>query len=161
MIHTVSWAYICNRLYDEAIEYSHKILQVNPKFTFGEYNLARAYLLKGNYEEAIKLLENTTGILGRGSGNLGYAYAKVGKREKALEIKNRLLPNINSGDETILNLAIVFVGLGQKEEALDMLEIALKERSNWLLHLIYYPIFDPLRNEPRFESILRKMGIGQ
>ncbi len=58
------------------------------------------------------------------------------------------------------HLALIYVGLGEKEQALNLLEKAYEERYPWLIHLSVEPRLDPLRSEPRFKALVSRIGLG-
>lgn len=77
----------------------------------------------------------------------------------ALQMLNELKKSLERGDETAVAIAQVYVSLGEQDEAWAMLERAFDLRSPWLVHLMRNPIFDPLRDDPRFQDLLEKMGL--
>ena len=93
------------------------------------------------------------------AGYLGYAYAASGNRAKAQAIIGEL--NQMSSREYVspYATAIIYLGLGNHERALDGLEKAYEARSQWMLWLKMDRIFDPLRSEPRFIALLKKVGL--
>jgi len=157
-----AWAYIYNRQYDQAIEQCKKTLTFLPNSAQTQFKLGQAYLLKGMYEEAIRVLETQAVVSLRSPdhpGFLGYAYALSGRRDKALKIIEELQIQSKRLKGSMVSIAIIYTGLGEKNEALTWLERAYDEHSGVLLHLIQNPIFDPLRSEPRFQALLKKMGL--
>jgi tetratricopeptide (TPR) repeat protein len=117
------------------------------------------YREKGMYEEAIaelrKALDEQPGNLFT-LGHLGNAYAREGRATEARECLRQLM----KGDENILSYAVagVHAGLGEKDQALEWLEKAYAVRDQGLVFLKIDPILDPLRSDPRFERILRRMN---
>jgi tetratricopeptide (TPR) repeat protein len=158
----VAWAYIYNRQYDQAIEQCKKTLTFFPNSAQTQFKLGQACLLKGMYEEAIIVLE-TEVVASLGSpdhpGFLGYAHALSGHRDKSLKIFEKLQVQPKRWKGLIECIAMIYTGLGEKDEALTWLERAYDERSPVLLHLIQHPIFDPLRSELRFQALLKKMRL--
>jgi len=155
----VAWAYFRNRQYDEAIEYSLRLLDFDPGYA--HMYLGAAYLLKGRYEDAIAALEReevaSTGTGFLALGYLGNAYALSGKRDKALALIEQLeeQPNLAT------LVAEIYTGLGQHDEALDWLDRASSDEQSTdvLVHQLFDPILNPLRSEPRFQTLLEKMGL--
>jgi Flp pilus assembly protein TadD len=90
---------------------------------------------------------------------LGYAYAVAGKKDEAKNILERL--DILSHDTIItsLSLAEIHAALGEKEQALDRIELGVAEREDKAAYIKVDPAFDSLRSEPRFTEILRKIGL--
>jgi tetratricopeptide (TPR) repeat protein len=126
----VAWAYIYNRQYDQAIEQCRRTLTFFPNSGLTHMMLGQAYLLEGMYEEAIRVLETeaaaSTGWAHR-RGLLGYAYALSGNRDKALKILQELRQ-----DGSICSTAMIYTSLGEKHEALTLLERAYDERDPFL-----------------------------
>lgn len=143
--------------YDEAIEQYRKTLELEPNFSPAIGLLGLAYAQKGLYDEAIAELQR--GIVNSGGGPstwLAYTYGLAGKEteaQKILEELNRRRNVFGAG-----TLAIVHTGLKERERALTLLEEAYRERSGWLTLLKVDPIWDPLRSDPRFQDLLRRMN---
>jgi DNA-binding winged helix-turn-helix (wHTH) protein/Flp pilus assembly protein TadD len=150
------------RRYDQAIEQSRRALELEPGSVWAHMLLGQLYLQKSGFHEAITEFEKV-GTLAPGDtvhlGFLGYAYALAGRKRQARKIletckepgKQGLMPN--------LGFALVYLGLGEKDQAIDWLEKALQHRENGALGLGVYPLFDPLRPEPRFQELLRHVGL--
>ncbi len=92
-------------------------------------------------------------------GYLGSAYALSGKREKALKLFNDLNDRFERGEGSTMSLAFLYLGLGEKDKALAMLERDAEDRESNLFHYIKDPFFDPLHSEPQYQALLKKMGL--
>ena len=103
------------------------------------------------YKSAIELSDNAP--LYRSA--LGHAYAVAGIHNEALEILEELRQEENPSP---YNLAIIHLGLGQNEQAIDWLEKAFKARNGHILYLKEGPRFDPLRADKRFIKLLDQFG---
>jgi tetratricopeptide (TPR) repeat protein len=152
-----------SRQYDAAIEKYRKSLQVEPNFAIAHKGLAEVYVQMSMFDEAIEEIEKAIDLSKRSVfilDDLGYIYAKAGSRDQAQGVLDDL--KALSGEEYVpaYGRAAIYVGLGDKDKALDWLEKAYDERG-FVLYLKVDPIFDPLRNEKRFVSLLDKMGLGQ
>jgi hypothetical protein len=92
-------------------------------------------------------------------GYLGYAYAKSGQPDKALGLIAEL--NQMSAHQFVpsFSTAIIYVGLDDRERAMDGLEKAYEDRSQWLLWLKMDRMFDPIRSDSRFIELLKKVGL--
>jgi tetratricopeptide (TPR) repeat protein len=89
---------------------------------------------------------------------LGQAYARAGQRDEAQKILARLTEEAKSRYVSAYSVALVFIGLGDKEQAMDALERALREGAgNDLIGIKVDPILDDLRGEPRFEALAQKI----
>ena len=88
----------------------------------------------------------------------GYVYGKTGHHDRAREILDRLESRAKKEYVSPQNLALVHIGLGEHERALDLLERAFEERDVRLVFLKVAPIYDPLRRYPRFQRLLERMS---
>jgi TolB-like protein/Tfp pilus assembly protein PilF len=147
------------RRYDEAIEVLQKTLEFNPNSDFIYVTLGYAYAGKGMHREAIAAYENAVRLSGENSSlqiYLGASLAHAGERGKAQEILNKLKTSkdyVSPGE-----LAILHVALGDKEAALASLEKAYAAHDSQLMYLKVEPEFDPLRSDPRFQDLMRRMN---
>ncbi len=150
------------RQYDQAIEAAKKTLELDQNYPIAYTLLGYAYAAKKQYpeaiaahREAIKLGDSTpdTQIY------LGAAYAKAGEREKAQAILRRL----ETGKEYVSPeaLTILHVALGEREQAFALLEHAYAAHDKQLIFLDVEPEFDPLRSDPRFQDLVRRVGLPQ
>jgi serine/threonine protein kinase/tetratricopeptide (TPR) repeat protein len=145
----------------EAIEQYRKTLDLDPNFLPVLYFLPLAYAQENRHEEAIAMARKAL-ELSRGTpmahSHLGVCLAHAGKREeaaKSLEELNRL-----SGTRYVspFFFAAIHVALKDAEQAFHWLENAYAERSNWLSWMKVDPRFDPIRGDPRFQDLLRRIG---
>ncbi len=149
------------RRYDDAIEQYRKALALEPNFGMTHRGLAVAYIQKGMYSQAISELQTSRQLVSDDSsvsGYLGYAYALSGNKAKANEILRGLLSRSRSEPSLALGIARIYVGLGDKGDAFQWLETAIDHPRPFLL-LKVDPLFDPLRSDPRFAGLLRRMNL--
>ena len=153
---------VSTREYDRAIEQAKKTLELDPGFPAVRLWLARAYMGLGRYPEAVAELENlqTSGGLGAGrDALLGYTYAMSGRRADA----QRMLAELNeiSKHEYVpaSSRALIYIGLGEKDQAFAWLDKAYEERDWRLRELKTQPIFDSLRSDERFTRLLKRMRL--
>jgi len=126
--------------------------------------LAGAYEQKEMYEEAITEFQKAINLSGDSShirAELGHAYAIAGKGEEALKIIDELKGPSQKTYISPYDVAAIYVGLGQKDQAFDWLQKAYEERSDWLRYLKVDPRLDPLRSDPRFADLVRRVGLPQ
>jgi tetratricopeptide (TPR) repeat protein len=158
-------ALFCAGHYDQAIEEQKKILDMNPNFTLVLMDLGRAYLQKGMYYEAIAEFQKAIVLSGDNPaasvmyrGNLGYAYAVSGNKTEALKLLEELKEESKQRYVSPLLIAEIYAGLGMKEQAFEWLEKAYGIRDgNMVLLKIWYS-WHPLRSDPRFQDLLRRMN---
>ena len=148
--------------YGEALQAALRCIEVEPEFARGRATLGWAFLKNGRMEEGLAELEKAVGF---GSGNtlylaqLGQAYALAGRAEQAREVLHRLEQWSEERYVSPYHLAYVYTGLGEQERAMDCLERAYGERSGNLFGVKGSFLFTPLRAHPRFQALLRKMGL--
>ncbi len=158
----LGWHYLYARQYDQAVEQCRKTSEMDPNYPQAYDFLAGAYEQKGMYEEAIAEFHKAINLSGDSShikAELGHAYALAGKGQEALKIIDELKGP--SKDAYPYDVATIFVGLGQKDQAFDWLQKAFEERSDWLRYLKVDPRLDPLRSDPRFADLVRRIGLPQ
>lgn len=153
------WIYYLAHCYDEAITQYKKALELDSNFTLARFDLALAYSQKGMPSEAIaEMLKAET----RGSeylAGLGYVYAVAGQRDKALQTLNELENFAKKQYVPPYHFVWIYVGLGEKEKAIELLEQVFNERTQHVVDFKVHPMLDPLRNEPKFQSLVQRVGL--
>ena len=148
------------RSYDESIEQSRKTIEMDANFGLAHNQLAQAYLQKGMYQEAIPEFQKAV-QLSEGSptcaANLARAYATVGRRNDALQLLGDLKKSSSAVYSHASEIAVVYAALGDKDAAMNWVEKGYQERFN--PGVLLRPGFDPLRSDPRFENLLRRIGM--
>ena len=152
------------RDYERAIRELEMTLDFDPTHPQAYMYLGRSYLAARRLDEAVKVLERGTGLPAadiRMRGILGCAYAIMGKHADAHRLLDEIDVDSKSGYLSLglFSATFVHVGLGQYDQALDGLERLCVERSTLLHWIKVDPLYDPLRSSPRFENILRRMGL--
>ena len=150
------------RDYDAAIAQYRQALEIDPAFGPAHLWFGRPYLQKGMYGEAVAEIQKAVESSGGSTISLAvlaHAYASAGKRLEAREILQRLLEKSRTRYVPSYWIALIFVGFGDIEQAIAWLERAYEERSSWLVWIGVEPRFDPLRGDPRFASLLRRMRL--
>jgi TolB-like protein/Tfp pilus assembly protein PilF len=157
----LGWHYLHARNYDGAIEQLNKVMELEPKFFLAHFLLGMAYEQQGNFSEALaefkeaSLLENSPILL----GFLGYTYAALGDRTKALEILDELRKRSKGSYVPAYSMALIHSRLGEQDEAFEHLGEASNERNQWLTWLNVAAEFDSLRSDPRFETLVRRANL--
>ena len=124
--------------------------------------LGRAYSLQGEYDEAISMLRRSRSLVGdvpNVLGALGQTYALAKRTEEAREVLDELSRSAQRGPIPSSCFALVYLGLGERDRALDWLEKGCERREFPMSALKVHPIYDPLRGHPRFEVLVRHMGL--
>ncbi len=144
---------------EEAIQQLQKTLEIDANYPSAYLGLADAYRRKGDRPQAVAALEKAA-ALARGWPHLqwlGYGYAVTGQKRQAQKVLAEMEKLSQQQYVSPQSFATVHLGLGNKEQTLAWLEKAYEERS--LLLAFSTEHFDPLRDEPRFQALLRRMGL--
>jgi len=144
--------------YDKALAVSQTARGL--KIDLGDWNFLRGDIAsgKGRYAEAIAaFLQAGNGPYAL--GHLGHAYARAGQRAAAEKLIAQLERNVNHTGIGRYEIALTYVGLGDKDHAFQWLEEAYREHDVGLVYLKVDPCLDPLRADPRFDSLLRRVGL--
>jgi TolB-like protein/class 3 adenylate cyclase/tetratricopeptide (TPR) repeat protein len=159
----LGWRLSLARRYDEAMAQLRKTLELDPSFADAHSGLGWCSVWKGDTAGAIAAFQKATALDPQPyfDAALAYAYARAGDRARAGQMlrdwDNRAKQRyIAPGPRMLLHL-----GLGQKDKALEWLERCYEEQDTSCWGLKVDPIFDPLRTEPRFQALLKKMGLDQ
>jgi TolB-like protein/Flp pilus assembly protein TadD len=149
------------RRYDEAIEQCQKALEVDANYANALWFLAISLEQKGRLAESIAILEKATGVSGGGlhyRALLGRAYALAGERQRSGAIVEELEALSKAIYVSPFDIAIVYLGLGDKTSAFRWLEEAYRQRVFRLIELTM-PMFDDLRRDPRWENLVKRIGL--
>ena len=155
-------AYYMARRFDEAFRQAHKTRELDPYHPGVLTLLASLYEAKGMHNEAIEQCRKAIDLVGRTSGvlsTLGHAYAKSGRRNEAIKIINELSERSKNEYISSYDVAVIYVGLGDTEHAFEQLEKAYDDRAGWMIHLNVDPVFDPIRSDPRFTELVRRLKL--
>ena len=152
------------RRYDQAIKQLHNTLEFEPSYWLAHAYLGRAFEQAGHFNEAITEFEKAAEVephVPELWSSLAHAYALSGQRGKAQQLLADLEKRFADSYVSPYNYALIYTGLGNKDEALVWLEKAYKERSASMTYLRADPQFDPLRADPRFQDLMRRVGLTQ
>ena len=159
---SLGWRLYLARQYDRAIAQLRNTLEMDPSYELPHLILGQAYEEKGAFDLAIPELRQAVD-LSHGTplmlSALAHAYARSGQRTEAQQLLTQLEAASKQQYVSPYYLAIVYVGLGEKEKALSLLETALTDRSNGLIFMAVEPELDPIRSDPRFISLERKLRL--
>ena len=149
------------RHYDIAISQYWRTINLAPELVIAYANVGRAYVQKHMYSEAIIELEKGRKLDSSGTlllSELGYAMAASGKAAPARAILNELKRQASHQYVDAALLAPIYIKLGERDEAFRCLERAYMERSSAMPWLEVDPKFDPVRSDPRYKDLLRRVG---
>ena len=124
--------------------------------------LGHTYAASGRFHEAIAASEKAAALSGRSPGALGFlglAYGLAGRKEEANQVLKELLELKRRRYVSPPALANVYIGLGNKDQAFFWLEKAYQDRSKYMAWLKVFPLVDPLRSDPSFDDLLRRIGL--
>jgi len=160
--HSLAVQLFLARQFDQAIKQAHNTLEMDAHFAVSYQVLGEAYLSKGMYREGLLALEQFS-VLSRSSATsralLGYSHARLGEHGAALRLIEELDAASQHGFVPALLFALVYAGLDDQDQAFSWLEKAYEERFYRLAYLKVEALWDPLRSDPRFVDLLRRVGI--
>ncbi len=158
------WVFLLARRYDLASERTQELLEMAPNYAWGHFELARVYEQQGKLEEAAQESLKADDLFGtdpKKIAQLKEAMAKSGAQgywRRTLEnyresAKSRYVPSVL--------VAEACVRVGDKDSAFEWLERGFEERDDLMIDLKVEPVFDGLRSDPRFQDLIRRVGIPQ
>jgi DNA-binding winged helix-turn-helix (wHTH) protein/tetratricopeptide (TPR) repeat protein len=158
----LGWAYYFARQFDDAVDQFSKTLELRPDLSLALYGLGESLEGRGDLARALTILERAKSMTGEApSASLGHLYAHVGRWTDALKELDRLLELSTYEYVSPFHVAVVYVGLGNRDRALDWLERAHGERSGTITSIGSHPRFDGLRSEPRFVRLVEQIALGE
>ena len=150
------------RRYDQAIAQCSRTIEMDASFAVAHWHLGLAYEQNDMVNEAIDELKKAVVLSGDSPlmrAALGHAYAKAGKKNEALSVLDHLRELSKHRYVSSYEIAAIYVALGQKEQAFQWLEKSYQERCFHLVYLRVWPEFDSLHSDPRFQDLLRRIGL--
>ena len=154
----LGWSYYIERDYENTIRTLRQTLAQNPDFWVAHWGLGSCYVQKGWYPLALSELQKAVDLSQGDSGakaSLVYAQAAAGHRQIAEKMLRELQ---QTGQKEPVDIAIIYVALGDREQAITMLKQAYSEHSQSLLLLKTDPWLDGLRADPRIQELIKKIG---
>ncbi len=153
-------AYYFARQYDRSLEVLNRQTITDKNDTKFRFHIGYIYLMTGREAEALQAFEEVYAdrkMLGIAA--LGYTYAKMGRRKEALNLIAELERTAEETYVPAQEIAIIYIGLGEKDKSFHYLNEAYKERYGSLTAIKVEPLFDPVRDDVRFADLLRQMGL--
>ena len=159
----VPYIHFLARRYDEAITEYRKLIDVAPDFIPAQRELGLAYEQKQKYEEALRQFQKASAMPENYAptmlrADLGHLYAVWGKRTEAQRVLTELLKQAEQSFVSSYDIAVIYAGLNESEQAFRWLDKAIVQRPFWLCWLKVDPRLDGLRADPRFRDLLRRIG---
>jgi TolB-like protein/Tfp pilus assembly protein PilF len=146
--------------YDEAIQMLKQAAELDPDFTLPRLDLARAYRLAGMADLAIA---ESRRMLGSGDPLgptfLAAAYGRAGRKGEAMPLLREMIAKARRSPGESFKIALVYASMSERDSAFEWLEKAFAEHDTFLPWLNSDPDFDPLRSDPRFDALIRRIGI--
>ncbi len=159
----IAGSYLMAREYDRALEEYQKTLELDPNFVATHYFLGYVKAHLGDDEGALAAIRKASYLTGDTTIVLAAAFAYVHARGGREQEARRLLHELNgrAAVEHVspYGIALVYLALGQNDQAFEELEKAYKARDPWLVFLKVNPLLDDLRSDPRFVALRKKMGL--
>jgi TolB-like protein/Flp pilus assembly protein TadD len=159
-LHYLAWAHFHMRRYDESIEVHRRILEGEPNYAWGHFTFSWLLRCAGNRLGAVAEARKGAELAPH---NLMYftalaaALAENGQRDEAVKMLDAINQSAATRYVSPYMLAIVYYSLSDDERAFELLETALAERDVWVVWLYVDPQFDRLRDDARFNDLLRQM----
>ncbi len=160
----LGWHFLYARQYDEALKQLRNAVEADPNYGLAYWYSGLAYEQKGMYDDALREMRRAKELLPENAvidSDIGHLHAVAGRRREATAILAELERKSARSYVSSFELALIHVGLGEKEKSLSEMEQAYRERSDMLVYLGVDPRLDSLRSDPRFRELLRRIAIPQ
>jgi tetratricopeptide (TPR) repeat protein len=144
------------------VAHGQKTVELYPRGSGVHISLGLAYVFRGQYEQAIQAVQKARTLAGDDPFYdcvLGYVYACQGRRDEASAIAENLERRRSDDYFSPTWLAILYGAIGELDRALALLDAALEERDSFLIAAKADPMFAPLRSDPRYAALVRRMGL--
>ena len=161
------WHSFAARQYDNSIQMAGNLLARVPDDTWEMAILGWDYEQKGMHEKAVAEFKKAVELTDKNSpllspfylAGLAHAYAQAGRRSDAEQVLQGLLERGRQSYVSPFDIALIYTALGEKDTAFGWMTKAVAERSTWLVYSKWEPRLDPLRSDPRFQDLLRRIGL--
>lgn len=157
----LGWAYYGSGQYDKAIWQHRRVVSIDPHFNMAHWCLGLDYLQKRRYRAAIDSFQKARLLGGPRQAifALGYTYAAMGDKERAHHSLKELKRTLKSSYTPPYAFAAIHAGLGEFDAAFECLDHACKAHDVGMIYLSWDPQLDVLRSDPRFETMLKTIGL--
>jgi tetratricopeptide (TPR) repeat protein len=150
--------YLYDRQFDKALDQAKKTYELDSAQTTAQAWICYSYNINGMYEDSLRISEPVSQSSTRLYFAQSYAYAKSGRRQEAEALIRRWKELEKTKYVSHYQMATTYAALGDKETAFAELERAYQERDWFLIRIKVDPFLDPLRDDPRFESIVKRLN---
>jgi eukaryotic-like serine/threonine-protein kinase len=158
----VGWSFYCARCYDEAIEQLRRTVELEPGYPVTYWILGLLLRKTGCYDLAVTEGEKGVSLSGGGPlmrAALAHTLGAAGRTKEASHLLDDLLKLAKQKYVAPYFFAGIYIGLGDNERAIECLEKSYEEHSHWLIYLHIDPSMDALRDDPRFQNLLQRVGL--
>ena len=148
------------RRYDDALEDLRPAIELDPEHPTAYLPRGLALTMLGRNDEAIAALDKGLTASGRSSemlAQLALAYGRAGRTDRASDLVKELVERSRTQHVSPFSFALAYTGLGDSGAAIEALETAYRDREWYLCVLKTEPIFDPLRGNPAFDALVRRL----
>ena len=159
---SLAWGYLYARRYERAVHHLERAIALDPTAEESYRVLGFVLALQGDYAEGERVLREGLEVGGNclyTSSTLGYLLGRAGRHDEARAVLAALEASAVHEYVSPVAFATVLIGLGEYQRALDWAERAWQERRGWLAYLTVNPMLDPLRDEPRFQALVKRMRL--
>jgi serine/threonine-protein kinase len=160
---SLGYCYLYARKFERARYHLDRAIAMNPTAEESYRIQGLILTLLGDYGEAERVLREALGFAEPGTtytkATLAYSVACNGDKAMASQVRDELLEKRQRDYVSPVELAVVSTALGEYDQAIDWCEQALEQRRGWVAYLAVHPVVDPLRGLPRFQALIRKMGL--
>jgi len=157
----MGYVYVYKYEFETAVVYFNKIVDLAPGLAAGYHGLQDAYGLQGKYDLSTEAGEKAFNLGAEAAdylmGALGCYQARSGNKKRANELLNILLKKAESASVSPFWIAAVYQGLNKYDEMFECYEKCIEQHDSNLLYL-FVPVFDPIREDPRYIPLRKKMG---
>ncbi|MEO7507892.1 MAG: protein kinase [Pyrinomonadaceae bacterium] len=158
---SLGYAYYFARDFQKAIDECNRALEMDRRLSFAYRTIGQSLMQLGRFDEGLTALHQAVEFATGGSvfdSALGFAFGVAGHTDKALVILRQLKTQRQQQYVPAFDISVIHLALGQTDEALEWLSVAVDERSGFIPFLNVEPMVDILRPDPRFQEILRRVG---
>ena len=158
----IGWAYYMGRRYDEALEQLLRTVELDPHYPVTHWILGLLYRITGRFDSAIIAGEQGVNMSGGSPimrAALAQTYGMSGRVKEAQQVLDELTKLAKDKYVAPYFFAGIHIGLGEHDRAMEFLEKSYEERSHWLIYLHIDPGMDALRDNARFQELLRRIGL--